>query len=150
MVLYATVAKKPDSVLITLIIMGVGSFIVGVLLPRIKGPVEVGTAGVKAAVEGVASIDAMRTIAAATAETVAQATIDEQPDKEAKVARQVQVLLDTVTIWMRLGQPTSQLLSKLRHPSRSQLLSESEPELLDTYDRFIEALTEFSEREPKS
>ena len=75
MVIYAMIASKPTAVTITLIVMGAGSLIVGVLLPRTKGTVEVGTSGVKAALEGVAMIDTVSTLVVATAETVAEETI---------------------------------------------------------------------------
>lgn len=147
MVLFAMFAKKPDSVLITFIIMGVGCVIVGALLPRIKGPVEVGTAGVKASVE---SIDDIRTIAAAAAETVAQSTIPDQPNKDAMVARQVGIILDVISFWLRQDPrpPIGSLAAKLRHPSRSQMIfRDSDPELRDTYYKFLQALSEVAERE---
>lgn len=144
MVLYAMLVNKPAPVSITLIVMGAGSLIVGVLLPRIKGTVEVGTSGVKAALEGVAMIDAVRDLVAATTETVAEETIpDDQADKQAQVNRVVHMLLDVVTTWLLLEPrtPISQLYSKLRHPSRSQRIPKDiDPELLETYERFLSAL----------
>jgi hypothetical protein len=55
--------------------MGAGGLIVGVMLPCIKGTVEVGTSGVKATLESVAVTDTMRNLVAATAEIVAEQAI---------------------------------------------------------------------------
>jgi hypothetical protein len=146
MVVYAMITNKPAAVSITLIVMGAGSLILGVLLPRIKGTVEVGTSGVKAALEGVGMIDAVRDLVAATAETVAEETIpDDQTDKEAQVALQVQLVLDAVTHWLLQDRPIEVLYSKLRHPSRSQRLR-TDPELLETYERFLHALDQRTRR----
>jgi hypothetical protein len=111
--------------------------------------VEVGTQGVKALVESVAAIDALKRVAAATAETVAQTTIPDQPDKEAKVARQVRMVLDAITLWLaeEPRRPVSVLYSRLRHPSRSAALRDADPELADTYYRLMEALSQLSDAE---
>jgi hypothetical protein len=147
MVLYAMLADKQDAVSITLIVMGAGSLIVGVLLPRIKGAVEVGTGGVKAALQGVEMIDTVKSIVAATAETVAQETIpDDQADKEAKVAREVELLLRVVTTWLETGAPEALLYSRLRHPSASSVFRDADPKLVGTYLRFVDAVAQFSGR----
>jgi hypothetical protein len=147
MVLGAMLLDRPDAVLVTLIVMGVGSLVAGVLLPRIKGPVEVGTQGVKAAVESVAAIDAIKTVAAAAAETVAETTIPDQPDKDAKVARQVQMVSDAVTLWLQ-SQP--RILLNLSHqrssfgrttlPSGFIAPRGTDSELKETYSRLLDAL----------
>jgi NhaP-type Na+/H+ or K+/H+ antiporter len=48
MLSYAMIANRPDAVLVTFIVIGMGCIIAGVILPRISGALEVGTAGVKA------------------------------------------------------------------------------------------------------
>jgi hypothetical protein len=148
MVLGGMLLDRADAVLITLIVMGVGSLVAGVLLPRIKGPVEVGTQGVKAAVESVTAIDAIRTVAAATAETVAETTIPDQPDKDAKVARQVQMLSDAVTLWLQsqprfLESRSWASYSKPPRPSGFIAPRGTDPELKETYSHFLDALEDF-------
>jgi hypothetical protein len=139
MVLYAMLADKPDAVSISLIVLGVGSIAVGVLLPRIKGPVELGTGGVKAELESVHMIDAL---VAATAETVAEVTIPDQPDKEAKVAHQIKLLMDTLELSLRENppKPGSLLHAKLHHPSQLPAIRNADPELQDTYARFSDSV----------
>jgi hypothetical protein len=141
---------RPTAVLVTLIVMGVGSVVAGVLLPRIRGPVEVGTQGVKAAVESVQAIDAIKTIVAAAAETVAETTIPDQPDKAAKVAKQVDLILKAVTYWLeRQPRPVGMLYDMLRHPSTSTHFGDVDPELAEIYARFMGAVAELSEAEEK-
>jgi hypothetical protein len=109
MVLYAMFVHRPTTLLITSMILGIGTFIAGVVLPRVEGDVEVGTRGMKAGVVSARAFEgAMKLAVAATAETVAENTIpDEQADKQAQVDRQVRLLLDALTLWLGQQDNTS-------------------------------------------
>jgi len=174
MVLYAMIVERPAPITITWIVMGAGAFFAGIVLPRVKGAVEVGTQGVKAELDDVRAIEArfveaMTSVVTATAEKVAEATIPEQPDKDAQIAEQVKVVRDTVAV-AEHNLPRLLVASRWRADQSAQpgdpgdrlwqdlkLLNEhlsiprnADPELAKTYSDFIWSVLRNQARQPES
>jgi hypothetical protein len=74
---------RPSPVALTVIGFGAAMIIAGVLLPRMRGTVELGPSGVKGAVEGLP--EALMLVAVTAKEAAEQAIPEDAPDKERKV-----------------------------------------------------------------
>jgi hypothetical protein len=82
MVAIGLFADRPGEVALTAIGFGAAMFIAGVLLPRMRGPLEFGPGGVKGAIEG---LPLALMVAAVAREAAEQAIPEDAPDKERKV-----------------------------------------------------------------
>jgi hypothetical protein len=75
-------ADRPGEVALAAIGFGAAMFIAGVLLPRMRGPVELGPGGVKGAVEGLPQALMLLEVAREAAE---QAIPADEPDRDRRV-----------------------------------------------------------------
>jgi hypothetical protein len=76
-------ANRPGEVALAAIGFGAAMFIAGVLLPRMRGPLELGPSGVKGAVEGLP--EALMLVAVTAKEAAEQAIPADDPNKERRV-----------------------------------------------------------------
>jgi hypothetical protein len=111
-------ADRPSEVALTAIGFGAAMTIAGVLLPRMRGPVELGPGGVKGAVEG---LPEPLMLVAVTAEHVAEQTIPEDaPDKRRKVN---EVVGQTMSEFVEHEIEGISLVYPARRPSRQALMA---------------------------